>query len=62
MTFEEWRDDLENTVYVYFSEELDELEEYYGLDLMYYYENDYSPMSVVLDIQAIRENDDFDDR
>jgi hypothetical protein len=61
MTFEEWREELENNVYVYFSEELDELEQYYGLDLMYYYENDYSPLDVVTEIQSIVEEDDFDD-
>jgi hypothetical protein len=61
MTFEEWREELENTVYVYFSEELDDFEEYYGLDLIYYYENDYSPLDVVTEIQSIVEEDDFDD-
>jgi hypothetical protein len=59
--FEEWMEDLENTVYVYFSQDLDSLVELYGIDLEYYFENDYSAMEVVTDIQNMLEEDDFED-
>jgi len=59
--YEEWLEDLENTVYVYFSQDLDSIVEFYGLDLEYFFDNDYSVMDVVTEIQSIIEEDDFDD-
>lgn len=59
--FEDWLEDVENTVYVYFSKDVEVLSEMYGLDLNYYFENDYSPMDVVSEIQSIIEEDEFDD-
>lgn len=59
--FEDWLEDLENTVYVYFSEDLDSLVSLYGLDLSYYYDNDYSVMDVVSEIQSFIEDEEFGD-
>jgi hypothetical protein len=59
--YEEWLEDLENTVYVYFSQDLDSLVDFYGLDLEYFYDSDYSVMDVVTEIQSIIEEEDFDD-
>lgn len=61
MGFDTWLEDVENTVYVYFSDDLDSLISEYNLDIDYLYENEYSSMDVVRKIQSIIEGDDFDD-
>jgi hypothetical protein len=59
--FDEWLEELENTVYVYFSDDLDSLVSYYGINLDYYYDNDYSVMDVISEIQRLIEDEEFDD-
>jgi hypothetical protein len=61
MDFDIWLEDVENTVYVYFSDDLDSLISEYNLDIDYLYENDYSSMDIVRKIQSIIEGDDFYD-
>lgn len=55
--FDEWLEEVENAVYVHFHEDLDFFVDTYGLDLDYYFENDFSPMMIVHDVQELLEGD-----
>jgi hypothetical protein len=55
--FDDWIEEVENTVYVHFQEDLDFFVDMYGLDLDYYFENGSTPMMIVNEIQEFLEED-----
>lgn len=58
MTYEQWLEEVENSVYVYLRSDLEEFLDEFGLDLYTYYEANYSPEDVVAVIDEMIEYDE----
>lgn len=61
--FDEWIEEVENLVYVYFNSDLNFFVNTYDLDLNFYFSDEYTPMMMVSEIQSLleQEEDFFND-